>query len=270
MAPIPERALVAPCPASDTVRLANHVWLRPWETCATRQRKIAIISALCATACAGATLANDAVRSSLKAIPARGIGRASAGEASRLIDPFLQLHTEDSVNVVWVTEFEGAKHVLVYGEGFDQLAAGSARSLAALSEGASTPKLRVVSADTFQFSSLREVQSSRVPGRRYDSEQARPLWRHEAFAAGLTTVQRVPYAVISVREDGSVAVSDVFSLAPKLAPWIQENYAATDDPHGLAPIVPNVSLLIDANGNAMPSEAGNDYTVFSILDTAKA
>lgn len=195
-----------------------------------KRRNIVIVSALCATALAGAAFANDAVRPSLKPIPARGLGAAAAeGEASLLIDPFLQLPTEDSVNVVWVTEFEGAKHVLVYGEGLDQLAANGARSLAALVGGASTPKLRVVSADTFHFSRLREDQSSRVPGRRYDSEQERPLWRHEAVATGLTTGQRVPYAVISVREDGAVAVSDVFTLAPKPAPGTPLKILFTSD-----------------------------------------
>jgi hypothetical protein len=37
-----------------------------------------------------------------------------------LTDPFLQLPTENSVRVVWFTEFVGDKNLVVYGEKLDQ------------------------------------------------------------------------------------------------------------------------------------------------------
>lgn len=51
------------------------------------------------------------------------------------------------------------------------------------------------------------------------------------------------------------------------APWDPANYTAQGDPFGLAPIVPSVNPLRDAQGRPEPYVASNRYTVFSILDT---
>ncbi len=47
----------------------------------------------------------------------------------------------------------------------------------------------------------------------------------------------------------------------------RENYAATDNPNGLKPIVPSIAPLTDDLGNPQPYLASNDLTAFSILDT---
>lgn len=50
---------------------------------------------------------------------------------------------------------------------------------------------------------------------------------------------------------------------------IPENspYAATGDPNGLEPIIPNIAPLTDPTGQPLAYIASNDITVFSILDT---
>ena len=39
-----------------------------------------------------------------------------------LTDPFLQLPTENSVRVVWFTEFAGSSHTVTYGKELNQIA----------------------------------------------------------------------------------------------------------------------------------------------------
>ena len=47
-----------------------------------------------------------------------------------------------------------------------------------------------------------------------------------------------------------------------------QNFAATGNPNGLPPIVPNIAPLTDDSGQPLPYIASNDLTVFSIFDTA--
>ena len=47
-----------------------------------------------------------------------------------------------------------------------------------------------------------------------------------------------------------------------------QNFAATGNPNGLPPIVPNIAPLTDDSGQPLPYIASNDITVFSIFDTA--
>ena len=46
-----------------------------------------------------------------------------------------------------------------------------------------------------------------------------------------------------------------------------QNYAATGNPNGLDPIVPNIAPLVDDSGQPLPYIASNEITVFSIFDT---
>ncbi len=48
----------------------------------------------------------------------------------------------------------------------------------------------------------------------------------------------------------------------------QLEYAATDDPNGLKPVMPTLAPLLDEDNQPLPYVASNDITVFSILDTA--
>ena len=102
-----------------------------------------------------------------------------------LTDPFLQLPTQNSVRVVWFTEFAGARHTVTYGEGLQQTATAS----------------------TTKLSRTREDQKSKV-GKQTETNQIyqkptmRDIWRHEAVVTGLTPGKRVPYQVTSITEEG--------------------------------------------------------------------
>lgn len=130
-----------------------------------------------------------------------------------LTDPFLQLPTENSVRVVWFTEFEGQEHTVIYGTQQEQ-------SL-------ETEPVRQVFATTRQLTRTREDKDSRLSpeqGLSQDSDQApeipimRPIWRHEAEVTGLVPGQRIPYQVKSLQEDGTIITSETFSLAAAPVP----------------------------------------------------
>lgn len=112
-----------------------------------------------------------------------------------LTDPFLQLPTEDSVRVVWFTEFDSEQNtVTVNGD-------------------------RVIEAETLKTTRLREDINSWVWREEernilFDTPTLRNIWRHEALVDGLTPGERVPYFVTSVFPDGTEVTSDEFTLAP--------------------------------------------------------
>jgi alkaline phosphatase len=116
--------------------------------------------------------------------------------SSRLLtDPMLQLPTEDSVQVVWYTEFEGQEHTLTY-----------------TPEG-STPI--TVAADSATMTRMAEDASSTLrDGRTFEDVTLRDIWRHEATATGLTQNVRVPYFVTSINDAGETITSDEYTLQP--------------------------------------------------------
>lgn len=132
--------------------------------------------------------------------------------ATLLSDPFLQAPTADTVRVVWFTDFPGRAHVLHYGP---QLA-------------------RRAIATTQPLTRMREDADSRIP-----EPPAQPtrrlIWRHEAIARDLAPGQRYPYAVSSEREDGSIARSREFSLAPS-PPATQPLQILLTSDHQLMPL----------------------------------
>jgi len=128
-----------------------------------------------------------------------------------LSDPFLQLPTETSVQVVWFTEFVGIKHVVSYGDA------------------------KTATAITTQLSRTREDQQSQIPTK-YSHPVPRNIWRHEAKVTGLTPGMRVAYQVTSTREDGELVTSKEFTLAPTPIPGIPLKILLTSD-HQLKPMV---------------------------------
>lgn len=143
-------------------------------------------------------------------------------EAQLLSDPFLQLPSKNSVRVVWFTEFAGTFHAVEYGENLE----------------------KEVRATTRQLSHTREDQKSRVgeqtkEGTVYQKPTFREIWRHEAEVSGLIPGQRVPYRVISVREDGAEVSSDIFTLAP------------------LPPAGKPLKILLTSDHQLMPMTAAN-------------
>jgi hypothetical protein len=135
---------------------------------------------------------------------------------SLLTDPYLQLPTRTGVHVSWVTEFEGARHVVLSGDAVEDLDEGDLDRVAAARHPASMQRrdLRVAIADTATLSRTHEDAASRVPGHSYSELTRRELWRHEAQVRGLRPGARVPYRVLSIAGDGRWAASETFTLAP--------------------------------------------------------
>lgn len=148
-----------------------------------------------------------------------------------LTDPFLQLPTENSVRVVWFTEFAGSQHRVAYGENLHQTAV----------------------ATTSKLSRTREDQHSRVgnqteDGQIYQQPVKRNIWRHEAEVSGLTPGTRVAYQVTSVREDGESVSSDMFTLAPTPSPGTPVKILLTSD-HQIKPMVAaNLQKVVETVG----------------------
>ncbi|WP_227788988.1 MULTISPECIES: metallophosphoesterase family protein [unclassified Nodularia (in: cyanobacteria)] len=143
-----------------------------------------------------------------------------------LTDPFLQLPTANSVQVVWFTEFSGNKHVVTYGENLDK------SSLAR----------------TTKLSRTREDQQSKVANQTINQPVQREIWRHEAEVTGLTPGVRVPYRVMSRREDGASVSSNVFTLAPTPKPGQALKILLTSD-HQLKPMTAaNLQKVVETVG----------------------
>ncbi len=136
-----------------------------------------------------------------------------------LSDPFLQRPTENSVEVVWFTEFPGSQHLVTYGDHLDQK----------------------VIADTRQLSRVREDQKSWIgrqngDGTVHSQTITRNIWRHAAEIPHLTPNVRVPYQVTSGTSTGEVVRSKVFTLSPKPQPGTPLKILLTSD-HQLKPMV---------------------------------
>lgn len=144
-----------------------------------------------------------------------------------LSEPLLQLPTNTSVRVVWFTEFGGSHHTVAYGEDLSRTAA----------------------ATTTQLSRTREDQNSQVGKPTvYKHPTIRNIWRHEAEVSGLTPGLRIPYRVISVREDGKTASSDVFTLAANPTPNTPLKILLTSD-HQLKPMAAaNLQMVVKTMG----------------------
>ncbi|MBT9312833.1 purple acid phosphatase family protein [Leptothoe kymatousa] len=106
-----------------------------------------------------------------------------------LTDPFLQAPTENSVRVVWFTEFEGSDHSVTYG-----------------------PAETVVAANTTQLSRTREDAQSHT-ATAYEQVTLRPIWRHEAEITGLRPGLDMAYFVTSTGPSGEMLRSDAFRLS---------------------------------------------------------
>ena len=132
-----------------------------------------------------------------------------------LTDPFLQLPTSDSVEVVWFTEFEGIDHRVEYGESLQQSA----------------------QATTTQLSRTREDSDSRVQGRAFPDVVQRNIWRHAATVTGLRPGFHLPYRVTSQRADGQSVSSKDFTLAPNPPEDRPLKILLTSD-HQLKPMTP--------------------------------
>lgn len=145
------------------------------------------------------------------------------GEATNtellLTDPFLQMPTEDSVNVVWFTEYRGSAHSLRWGYALGNEAI------------ATTTKLR-------------SMEGRDEEGNRF----ARDVWRHEATASGLTQGRRVPYFVESRTDDGRLVRSRTFTLQPLPAPGQPLTILLTSDHQSMPNTAANLQRVVETVG----------------------
>lgn len=143
-----------------------------------------------------------------------------------LSDPFLQLPTENSVRVVWFTEFAGSGHTVSYAQDFRQSAI------------ATTTKLS---------RRTREDQKS-MAGIGYKQPTKRDIWRHEAEVTQLSSNIHLPYRVTSVTEDGKSISSGEFTLAAKPIPGTPLKILLTSD-HQLKPMTAaNLQKVVETVG----------------------
>ena len=130
-----------------------------------------------------------------------------------LSDPFLQLPTASSVQVVWFTEFEGKRHSVEYGDG--------KRSVAT----------------TTVLSRTREDSASATDTATYTAPYDRSIWRHEASIKELASGQKVSYRVVSTNDSDQEIQSAFFTLSPAPAAGAPIKILLTSD-HQLKPMVP--------------------------------
>lgn len=145
---------------------------------------------------------------------------------SLLSDPFLQLPTKNSINVVWFTEFKGDQHWVEYGAQLEQQ----------------------VLAKTTKLSHLREDQDSELnQSNSYSQVISRDIWRHEATVTDLPPDQRVSYQVKS-RSGEQIISSNTFTLASNPTTDKPLKILLTSD-HQLMPMTTaNLSKVVDTVG----------------------
>ena len=143
---------------------------------------------------------------------------------SLLTDPFLQLPTDNSVNVVWFTEFPGNNNWVLYGDELENK----------------------VTATTIKLSRVREDAESKLePG--YEQLTSRNIWRHEATITGLNPDARVPYQVVSLH-NGETISSQQFTLTSAPQADTPLNILLTSD-HQLMPMTTaNLQKVVETVG----------------------
>tara|TARA_R110002153_G_scaffold1274_3_gene6379 strand:+ start:12099 stop:14042 length:1944 start_codon:yes stop_codon:yes gene_type:complete len=141
-----------------------------------------------------------------------------------LSDPFLQLPTDDSVNVVWFTNFEGSEHTLHYGD------------------------LSTSSVTTTQLTRMMEDASSQQLDKTYEALSYRPVYRHEATAKDLTQGVRVNYSISSKDSDGFEFASGIFTLAPAPAKDAPLMILLTSDLQSKKNVVANYQKVVETVG----------------------
>jgi 3',5'-cyclic AMP phosphodiesterase CpdA len=128
-----------------------------------------------------------------------------------LTEPFLQLPTETSIQVVWFTEFFGTGHQVRYGEKLEKM----------------------VPARTSKLTRVREDTKSRTL-EAYQSLTEREIWRHQAEITDLNPGERISYQVTSFQENTAIR-SDIYTLTPRPKKGTNLKILLTSD-HQLMPM----------------------------------
>jgi hypothetical protein len=172
--------------------------------------------------------------------------------------PFLQRPGERSVEVAWITAFEGRRHLVLYGADVGRLDAKVLERIAAEGQ-AAIPDGRTVhiaEASSRRLSRMREDADSHLPpewrGEPPEGPGAMPiaraLWRQTAEATGLRPGERVPYRVLSVDERGNWRASATYTLGPKPPPGQGVKILLTSDHQNLPMTPANLQMVEETIG----------------------
>jgi hypothetical protein len=141
-----------------------------------------------------------------------------------LTEPFLQLPTETSIQVIWFTEFFGTGHQVRYGEKLEKMAPARTSKLTRVREDAQSRTLEA-----------------------YQSLTDREIWRHQAEITDLNPGERIPYQVTSFQENKAIR-SDIYTLTPRPKKGTNLKILLTSD-HQLMPMTAaNLQKVIETIG----------------------
>jgi hypothetical protein len=158
-----------------------------------------------------------------------------AARPQLLTDPFLQAPTPSSVQVVWFTEFAGQQHRVEYGQGLKQQVTASTRQLSHMRE------------DQKSYWQPSRWQNQTPDHPIYQQPVERVIWRHEARVEGIGA-ERLPYRIVSQREDGRRVTSRTFSLSAQPPAGTPLKLLLTSD-HQLKPMVAaNLQTVVETVG----------------------
>lgn len=174
------------------------------------------------------------------------------GQLELLTDPFLQLPERAAVSVVWMTEFAGDRHVVLTGDGVAGLGVDQLRAVAEGRPVTGPDRVRRAVARSERLSRVAEDSGSNLPAPERpapaDGIVDREVWRHEARVTGLRPGARVPYRVVSL-DDGLVAASGTFSLAPAPQRGAPQRILLTSDHQAMVNTPANLEVAADTVGD---------------------
>lgn len=149
---------------------------------------------------------------------------ATMNKEQLLTEPFLQLPTETSIQVIWFTEFFGTGHQVRYGEKLEKMAPARTSKLTRVREDAQSRTLEA-----------------------YQSLTDREIWRHQAEITDLNSGERIPYQVTSFQENKAIR-SDIYTLTPRPKKGTNLKILLTSD-HQLMPMTAaNLQKVIETIG----------------------
>ncbi|EPF23873.1 MAG: metallophosphoesterase family protein [Microcystis aeruginosa Ma_MB_F_20061100_S19] len=149
---------------------------------------------------------------------------ATMNKEQLLTEPFLQLPTETSIQVIWFTEFFGTGHQVRYGEKLEKMAPARTSKLTRVREDAKSRTLEA-----------------------YQSLTDREIWRHQAEITDLNPGERIPYQVTSFQENKAIR-SDIYTLTPRPKKGTNLKILLTSD-HQLMPMTAaNLQKVIETIG----------------------
>ncbi len=180
--------------------------------------------------------------------PAAAATSQRVGSLPLLTDPFLQSPGTASVNVVWMTQARGDRHVVLVGDGVASL---SERELRLVADGSLKVRgVQVVAAGSSRLSRVAEDSGSQLAVKPTPAEGIvdREVWRHEAVVKGLKAGTKVPYRVVS-RAGSETGASGTFRLQPLPRKGQAQKILLTSDHQAMINTPANLQVAAETVGD---------------------